>query len=198
MFITKNITTADFEKLFEDQKAVFAETVAAEEKFVTVAEYFILGNRIATLRFPRFESVEHATLCFNQSMWFPRVIGADECIFYVDTTAEVTNSKNGETKTTDVFVAFRANRHNLSHLATPYYMYPDVRYPVWDPDFYVSEESLFSLKDIVGALHFAVERTENLFDSQIYIDFLNQNGFTTEFHPPFTEKTIIQFTEERY
>lgn len=190
MLLDKLLSKDQLHEIFEEQKAVFSSMMEEGEKYDPKSDFYISGKKVATLTYPRFADTSEMTKRFHQAAWFPKLIRADETILFLDVTAEVLNSKNGTTMDSDVFLCIQTSPQMMRHEAAPYYQNPDVKYPVWNTEYELTEDNVFSLQDIIGSLNFAITDGRHNLDVMVTFDFLKANGFEIDFHFPFSPETF--------
>lgn len=196
MILEKILTKEQLKELFEEQKAVFSDTVSQigddgkSTKYRPRADFYTTGTKVATVTYPSFKDASDMATRFDQAAWFPKLIHADESILYLDVTTEVVNTKTGIPIDSDVFLCLKTSTHNLEWEASPYYMNPDVEYPVWNLDFEVTEENIFSLHDIIASLNFAITNGRHNLDIHVVMNYMQANGFEIDFHHPFVADTF--------
>lgn len=190
MLIEKELSQDRVNELFDEQRAVFADTIAEGKSYRPLADYFIAGRKVASLRFPSFADYDDMVYKFHMSTWLCKTLRTDESIVYMDTTAEVQDTNTSESISSDVFLAFKTSKEEIIHAAAPYYMNPESKYPVWNQDLEMTQENVFAMSDLIDPLHFAITRTSHLMSLMIVIEFLNQNGFEIEFHSPFAPEAL--------
>jgi hypothetical protein len=198
MILDKVLTKEQQHELFEEQKAVFSNSIVEGEKYRPRADFYAAGCKVATLIYPAFENKADMARRFHQAAWFPKVIRADESILFLDVTTEVVNKTTSIPMESDVFMCLKTSPQKISHEASPYYMNPDVEHPVWNHDYELTEENVFSLSDIIASLNFAITDARHNLNSEVLISYLEANGFEIDFHFPFTSQTFMAVENEIY
>lgn len=185
MILDKALTKEQLQDLFEEQKAAFSDGVKNGEKYRPRADFYTTSLRVATLTYPSFQDENDMENKFHMAAWLPKLLRADESILFLDTISEVVNKKTGETMESDVFMCLKTTSRSIDWEATPYYMNPDVEYPVWNTDYEVTESNVFGLHGIIASLNFAITNPRHNLDIGATISYLEANGFEIDFHYPF-------------
>jgi hypothetical protein len=185
------LTQLDHVEEIKEAKQYSQDQLALHKRVDPCLTLYRASDKVMSIYFP--ESVDRQSQ-FQETSFLVSVLGIDSIRLIMDSVMpkSIFSESALNNETIDSILCVFGTTDGAYALPFPYILHPENELPIWQDDkFDVSAldflKSNSTLIDFITSQFFV---SRHVFPWKYYLDYLKDNGYTLEYHHPFTELNI--------